>query len=111
MVINCAQISWYAYRGAYQSLPGLGWGDLSDDRNGMPAVFLIFFVETIVFLLAAWYFEQVSRAAGLQSILQQTCGGSTSSCGTSPPTLFGSFSILCVLSPLTHPLCYGAVRC
>jgi hypothetical protein len=35
------------------------WSRLSDEGNGLPVVMIIFAVESVVFLLAAWYIEQV----------------------------------------------------
>ena len=43
-------------------MQGITWSKLSDDGNGLPAVMIIFAVESVIFLLAAWYIEQVFPA-------------------------------------------------
>jgi hypothetical protein len=43
----------------YSIVQGMTWSKLGDDNNGLPAVMIIFAVEAVVFLLAAWYIEQV----------------------------------------------------
>ncbi|RMZ55176.1 hypothetical protein APUTEX25_005454, partial [Auxenochlorella protothecoides] len=49
----------YAFRGAYKNSGGMSWSSLSDPGNGSTAVLIIFAVEWVVFLILAWYFEQV----------------------------------------------------
>ncbi|KAL6775733.1 ABCA3A [Auxenochlorella protothecoides x Auxenochlorella symbiontica] len=49
----------YAFRGAYKNSGGMTWSSLSDPGNGSTAVLIIFAVEWVVFLVLAWYFEQV----------------------------------------------------
>jgi ABC-type multidrug transport system ATPase subunit len=53
------EISQYAFRAAYQGSDGTTWSTLSDDNNQIPIVMIIFVVEWFVFLVAAWYLEQV----------------------------------------------------
>jgi hypothetical protein len=49
----------YAFRASTQGNTGITWGRLSDPNNGLPAVMIIFAVETAVFMALAWYLEQV----------------------------------------------------
>uniref|UniRef100_A0A1D2A8G4 ABC transporter domain-containing protein n=1 Tax=Auxenochlorella protothecoides TaxID=3075 RepID=A0A1D2A8G4_AUXPR len=51
----------YAFRATFSpgSTRGLQWSTLSDPGNGSIAVLIIFAVEWVVFLLLAWYLEQV----------------------------------------------------
>lgn len=37
-----------------QDTEGITWSSLGDDNNGLPAVMIIFAVEWVVFMLAAW---------------------------------------------------------
>ncbi|KDD75805.1 hypothetical protein H632_c492p1, partial [Helicosporidium sp. ATCC 50920] len=53
------EISAYAYRADYTGRGGLTWASLSDPGCGMTAVLVILAVEWVVFLVLAWYFEQI----------------------------------------------------
>lgn len=53
------EISQYAFRAAYQGSEGMTWSKLGDPNNQVPIVMIIFAVEWIVFMAAAWYLEQV----------------------------------------------------
>jgi ABC-type multidrug transport system ATPase subunit len=53
------EISQYAFRAAYSGDQGMTWAKLSDPGNGLPAVMGFFAVEAVLFLLLAWYLEQV----------------------------------------------------
>ena len=53
------EIAQYAFRAAYGSNEGINWGNLNEDDNGLVAVMIIFAVESVVFMLLAWYIEQV----------------------------------------------------
>ncbi|EFN57407.1 hypothetical protein CHLNCDRAFT_30336 [Chlorella variabilis] len=53
------EISQYAFRANTQDNTGITWSSLSDENNGLPAVMVIFAVEAVVFMVLAWYLEQV----------------------------------------------------
>ena len=53
------EIANYAFRAAYGNGTGITWSNLNDDGNGLVAVMIIFAVESVVFLILAWYIEQV----------------------------------------------------
>jgi len=53
------EISQYAFRAAYSGTEGMTWAKLSDPGNGLPAVMGFFAAEAVIFLLLAWYLEQV----------------------------------------------------
>lgn len=53
------EISQYAFRAAYQGSEGMTWSKLSDPGNGLPAVMGFLAAEAVIFLLLAWYLEQV----------------------------------------------------
>lgn len=53
------EIAQYAFRAAYGSNTGITWSNLNDEDNGLVAVMIIFAVESVVFMLLAWYIEQV----------------------------------------------------
>lgn len=52
------EISQYAFKGAYQDEMGVTWSVVGED-NGLMQVMIIFAMESVVFLVAAWYLEQV----------------------------------------------------
>ena len=49
----------YSFRGAYSNTFGMRFSDLSDEKNGMVTVWIIMAVEWAVFMVLAWYTEQV----------------------------------------------------
>lgn len=53
------EIANYAFRAAYGTGTGITWSNLSDDDNGLVAVMIIFAVESVLFLVLAWYIEQI----------------------------------------------------
>ncbi len=53
------EISQYAFRAAYSGGMGMTWSKLGDSGNGLPAVMGFFAAEAVIFLLLAWYLEQV----------------------------------------------------
>lgn len=53
------EIANYAFRAAYGNGTGITWSNLSDDQNGLVAVMIIFAVESVLFLVLAWYIEQI----------------------------------------------------
>jgi ABC-type multidrug transport system ATPase subunit len=53
------EISQYAFRAAYSETQGMTWAKLGDSGNGLPAVMGFFAAEAVIFLLLAWYLEQV----------------------------------------------------
>ena len=53
------EIANYAFRAAYGSGTGITWSNLDDPGNGLVAVMIIFAVESVLFLVVAWYLEQV----------------------------------------------------
>ncbi|KAL4523256.1 hypothetical protein Ndes2437B_g00384 [Nannochloris sp. 'desiccata'] len=53
------EISQYAFRAAYSGSQGMTWAKLSDPGNGLPAVMGFFAAEAVIFLVLAWYLEQV----------------------------------------------------
>ncbi|GAB4822597.1 hypothetical protein N2152v2_009643 [Parachlorella kessleri] len=55
------EIAQYSFRGVYQSSVGLTWSKLDDPANGIVTVMIIFAVEWALFLLFAWYLEQVTN--------------------------------------------------
>lgn len=58
----------YAFRGAYSNSFGMRFSDLDDPKNGMITVFIIMAVEWVVFMLLAWYIEQVRLLCTVVSI-------------------------------------------
>ncbi|KAG1659570.1 hypothetical protein FOA52_011926 [Chlamydomonas sp. UWO 241] len=54
-----AEIGAYAFRGVYRDDAGMQWSDLTDTGNGMLPVWGIFIVESVLFMVLGWYFEQV----------------------------------------------------
>ncbi|GAB4824041.1 hypothetical protein N2152v2_011087 [Parachlorella kessleri] len=55
------EIAQYSFRASYQDSTGLTWSNFGDPNNGMIGVMIIFAVEGVVFLLLAWYLEQVTN--------------------------------------------------
>lgn len=53
------EISQYAFRAAYQGSEGMTWSKLSDPGNGLPAVMGFLAAEAVIFLVLAWYLEEV----------------------------------------------------
>lgn len=53
------EMSQYAFRASYQDDQGMTWSKLGDENNGLVAVMIIMLVEWVVFMLIAWYLEQV----------------------------------------------------
>ena len=53
------EIANYAFRAAYGTGTGITWSNLNDSGNGLVGVMIIFAVESVVFLVIAWYLEQV----------------------------------------------------
>lgn len=53
------EIGQFAFRAAYGGNPGITWSNLNSDGNGIVGVMIIFAVESVVFMLAAWYIEKV----------------------------------------------------
>eukprot|EP00798_Chlamydomonas_sp_ICE-L_P006110 gene6110-2714_t len=49
----------YAFLGTYRGTTGMQFSNLRDSGNGMLAVWGIFIVEWFLFMLLAWYFEQI----------------------------------------------------
>jgi hypothetical protein len=57
----------YAFRATYQNSDGMTFADINKDGTGMGEVWIIFIVEWVVFLVLAWYLEQViSSATGIR---------------------------------------------
>ena len=52
----------YAFEGAYRESHGMRWEDLSDEENGLGTAMLIMAIEWPLFLLAAFYLDQVLDA-------------------------------------------------
>lgn len=48
---------------------GMRWGDLSDSTNGMKEVLIIMFVEWLLFLVFAYYIDQVMSSGGWKNPL------------------------------------------
>ncbi|CAL9173891.1 unnamed protein product [Musa hybrid cultivar] len=53
------ELSQYSFKGYQMGTSGMQWGDLNDRQNGMKDVLIIMFVEWLVFLLVAFYLDQV----------------------------------------------------
>mmetsp|Transcript_12375 Transcript_12375/g.35287 ORF Transcript_12375/g.35287 Transcript_12375/m.35287 type:complete len:983 (+) Transcript_12375:143-3091(+) len=53
------EIANYAFRAAYGAGTGITWSNLDDPGNGLVGVMIIFAVESILFLVIAWYVEQI----------------------------------------------------
>lgn len=49
----------YSFRAAFRNSEGLTWSTLSDAKNDVDIMFLIFIIEWPLFLAVAWYLEQV----------------------------------------------------
>eukprot|EP00873_Tetraselmis_striata_P004626 jgi/Tetstr1/424890/TSEL_015385.t1 len=58
------EISEYAFRASYQGAQAMTFADFSDKGNGMAAVLVIFAIEFPIFMLLAWYREQISGQVG-----------------------------------------------
>ena len=58
------EISEYTFRANYQNAQGMTFADFSDEGNGMMGVFIIFLIEFPVFMVLAWYFEQIFGQVG-----------------------------------------------
>jgi hypothetical protein len=52
----------YAFLGVYRGGSGMTWATLSEPRNGMREAWVILAAEWAVFMLLAWYLEQVMSA-------------------------------------------------
>jgi len=52
----------YAFLGVYRGGAGMTWASLSEPRNGMREAWIILSVEWAVFMVLAWYLEQVFSA-------------------------------------------------
>jgi hypothetical protein len=52
----------YAFEGAYKETSGMTFDSISDDINGLPGVMLIMLIEWPLFLLLAFYLDQVLDA-------------------------------------------------
>lgn len=52
-------IAQYAFRAAYSNTQGITWSNLTEPNNNLVAVMIIFAVEAVVFMVIAWYLEQV----------------------------------------------------
>ena len=50
----------YGFRASYANAEGLDWSEFDEDNNHMRYVLLVLLFEWPVFLVLAWYFEQVS---------------------------------------------------
>lgn len=53
------EIAQYAFIAAYQGTMGITWSKLGQNVAGLPAVMIFMSVEAILFLVLAWYLEQV----------------------------------------------------
>lgn len=57
----------YTFVGNYRGTSGLNWTTLTEPQNGMRAVWGIFVVESIIFIILGLYFEQViSSGTGIR---------------------------------------------
>ncbi|KAL3679377.1 hypothetical protein R1sor_022333 [Riccia sorocarpa] len=52
----------YAFVGQFQNTSGMKWSNLSDNNNGLRVVFIIQVVEWFLFILLAWYLDQVVQS-------------------------------------------------
>eukprot|EP01025_Chloroclados_australasicus_P028913 TRINITY_DN286_c0_g1_i4.p1 TRINITY_DN286_c0_g1~~TRINITY_DN286_c0_g1_i4.p1 ORF type:complete len:1073 (-),score=121.43 TRINITY_DN286_c0_g1_i4:266-3484(-) len=53
------ELSQYSFLGTYKNSNGLEFENLSDDDNGMVRIWIYFIVEWAVFMVLAWYLQQV----------------------------------------------------
>lgn len=53
------ELSQYGFVGAYSGEIGLTWSKFGDDNNHMQYILIVLLVEWPLFLLIAWYLEQV----------------------------------------------------
>jgi hypothetical protein len=53
------EFSQYSFIGNYKGIKGMEWTNLSDSQNGMKDVLGIMSVEWVLFLLVAYYLDQV----------------------------------------------------
>ena len=53
------EIANYAFRAAYGTGTGITWSNLNDSGNGLIGVMIIFAVESVLFLVIAWYIEEI----------------------------------------------------
>lgn len=50
----------YGFRSSYSSTIGLEWSKFDDDNNHMGFVMIVLLFEWPIFLVLAWYLEQVN---------------------------------------------------
>ena len=61
------ELGQYSFRATYQDSVGMTFADINRDGTGMGIIWVIFIVEWAVFLVLAWYLEQVlSSATGIR---------------------------------------------
>lgn len=61
------ELSQYGFRAGLKTDVGLTWDSFDEENNHMGYVFIIFTVEWFLFMLIAWYLEQVlSSGTGVQ---------------------------------------------
>eukprot|EP00899_Mesostigma_viride_P019984 jgi/Mesvir1/27988/Mv20187-RA.1 len=53
------EISQYAFVASYQGSVGLRWGDLSDNKNDMDYLFVVFVIEFIIFMILTAYLDLI----------------------------------------------------
>ncbi|KAH0691725.1 hypothetical protein KY290_019919 [Solanum tuberosum] len=56
------EFSQYSFKGNYLGTDGMRWKDLSDDKNGMKEVLIIMLVQWLVFLVLAYYIDQITSS-------------------------------------------------
>lgn len=56
------EFSYYAFLGNYMGTDGMRWKDLSDGKNGMKEVLIIMIVQWLVFLVLAYYIDQITSS-------------------------------------------------
>ncbi|XP_015070141.1 ABC transporter A family member 7-like [Solanum pennellii] len=56
------EFSYYAFVGNYMGTDGMRWKDLGDGKNGMKEVLIIMIVQWLVFLVLAYYIDQITSS-------------------------------------------------
>ena len=56
------ELAQYSFLASYNSGDGLTWSKLGDEKNGMKRVLITFAIEWFIFLVGAWYNDQVRRS-------------------------------------------------
>jgi len=59
----------YGFRSSYSNTKGLSWSSFGDNNNHMGYIMWILLFEWPIFMMLAWYFEQVSVFLSLYKMM------------------------------------------